>query len=170
MIKIDKRELIIEQAVALFGELGYYKTTTAQVARAAGVTQPYIFHFFANKEELFKAVLDRAVMRLAEAFSQVDGSADLIIQNMGRSFQAIMESHRNEILMVMQAHAIAEEQIRDYMSTIYRNIHRTISAKFQDAGISRPEEEATRFMAKGQFHVVAEVLHLDELMVHTKKD
>lgn len=42
----NRKEQIIDKAVGLFAELGYYKTTTAMVAKAVGVTQPYVFHFF----------------------------------------------------------------------------------------------------------------------------
>ncbi|MFD1910307.1 TetR family transcriptional regulator [Paenibacillus rhizoplanae] len=33
----------MESALTLFAEYDYYRTTTAMVAKAAGVTQPYIF-------------------------------------------------------------------------------------------------------------------------------
>ncbi|WP_370621864.1 TetR/AcrR family transcriptional regulator [Bacillus sp. JCM 19034] len=41
----DKKEVIIEKAVAVFAENGYYKATTAMVAKEAGVTQPMCFIF-----------------------------------------------------------------------------------------------------------------------------
>ncbi|MED4583529.1 TetR/AcrR family transcriptional regulator [Brevibacillus choshinensis] len=163
LIRIDKKDQIIDQAVKIFGELGFYKTTTAQVAKAAGVTQPYIFHFFKNKEELFIAVLDRAVMRMKEGFSRVEGSADSIIHNMGKTFQSIMATHRDEVLLVMQAHTIAETQIREHTKEVYRKIHRTIAERFQTAGVSNAEVEAARFIATGQFIVVIEVLDVPEM-------
>nr|WP_281282493.1 TetR/AcrR family transcriptional regulator [Paenibacillus piri] len=160
---------MVEEAVKIFGELGYYKTTTAQVAKAAGVTQPYIFHFFKNKEELFKAVLDRAAARIEEAFSHVEGSADRIVKNMGHSFQAIMAAHRDEVLMVMQAYTIAEPPIREHVKDIYRSIHRTIEARFREADVHHAEEEAAKFMATGQFLVVIEVLDMPEMYLFKRE-
>lgn len=57
----DRRELIVEAAMAVFGDYGYVGTTTDQVARAAGVSQPYVVRMFGTKEKLFVAVLHRAL-------------------------------------------------------------------------------------------------------------
>ncbi|MFC6604185.1 TetR/AcrR family transcriptional regulator [Ectobacillus funiculus] len=85
----DRKEQIIDKAVGIFAELGYYKATTAQVAKAVGVTQPYVFHFFKNKEELFKAVIDRAITRIYETFTQVEAPSDRLMETMGtRSFKS----------------------------------------------------------------------------------
>jgi AcrR family transcriptional regulator len=127
------------------------------------VTQPYIFHFFKNKEELFNAVLDRAATRIEDAFAQVEGTANSIVKNMSQSFLSIMATHRDEVLMVMQAHAIAESQIREHLKKIYRNIHQTIVARFKMADIRNAEAEAARFMATGHFIVVIEVLDVPEM-------
>lgn len=49
-VREDKKEIIIENAVGVFAERGYYKATTAMVAKAAGVTQPYVFHFLKTRK------------------------------------------------------------------------------------------------------------------------
>ena len=108
-------------------------------------------------------MLDRAAQRMKEGFSQVEGSADSIIHNMGNTFQSIMATHRDEVLLVMQAHTIAETEIREHTKEIYRNIHRTIAERLQTAGVSNAKTEAGRFIATGQFIVVIEVLDVPEM-------
>ncbi|MBD0384387.1 TetR/AcrR family transcriptional regulator [Paenibacillus sedimenti] len=61
------KQQIIQAAIQLFAEKGYYKTTTAGIANAVGVTQPYVFHFFRNKEQLYLAVLEQAIRRVFQA-------------------------------------------------------------------------------------------------------
>src|SRR3954449_1020813 len=70
MRSVDRRELILEAATAVFGERGYVGATTDAVAKAAGVSQPYVVRMFGTKEALFLAVLDRALDRLLDSFGR----------------------------------------------------------------------------------------------------
>lgn len=68
---VERREQILSAAAAVFGERGYTGTTTDQVARAAGISQPYVVRMFGSKETLFLEVLERARLALLEAFREV---------------------------------------------------------------------------------------------------
>ena len=54
----DGRERILVAAIRAFSEVGYTGTTTAGIARAAGVTQPLVHHHFGSKEGLWRAAMD----------------------------------------------------------------------------------------------------------------
>jgi len=56
----ERREQLIDTAIGLFAERGYGGTTTAQLAKAAGVTEPIIYRHFESKKQLFIAVVERA--------------------------------------------------------------------------------------------------------------
>ncbi|KKB33904.1 TetR/AcrR family transcriptional regulator [Bacillus thermotolerans] len=159
----DKKEIIIEKAVSVFAQRGYYKATTAMVAKEAGVTQPYVFHFFANKEELFKAVMDRAFGRIYDTFAKIDAPADQLIETMGHAFEEVIQTHRDEVLMVMQAHAISEEGIREHVRKLFKTIFDSLSLKFERAGIPEAEKTAAHFIGTGLLITVAEVLDLPQL-------
>lgn len=53
-----RREQIIGVAMRLFGENGFRGTTTKEIANAAGVSEATVFKHFANKNELYAAILD----------------------------------------------------------------------------------------------------------------
>lgn len=56
----DERRLqILQVAMRLFSERGFSGTTTKEIAAAAGVSEAIIFRHFANKDELYTAILDR---------------------------------------------------------------------------------------------------------------
>ncbi|MFD7522889.1 TetR/AcrR family transcriptional regulator [Paenibacillus chitinolyticus] len=164
VVREDRKEQIINAAVGIFAELGYYKTTTAMVAKAAGVTQPYVFHFFKSKEELFKAVVDRAVQRLYDAFMQVEAPGDLIMESMGQAFKDLIRANRAEMLMVLQAPAISEPEIRRHVSEKFVLIHSTIVRKFEESGMDDVETAAGNFMAIGLLIVTSDVLQLPEIL------
>ena len=68
MSAADRRDAILDAASVVFGERGYVGATTDQVARAAGISQPYVVRMFGSKEALFLAVIDRAKTAVLEAF------------------------------------------------------------------------------------------------------
>lgn len=51
-----KREAILRAAEALFHAQGYARTTIDQVAAALGVTKPFVYYYFHNKQELFETL------------------------------------------------------------------------------------------------------------------
>ena len=58
----DRRADVLRVAVHEFAKRGYQGTSTEDVARAAGISQPYLFKMFPTKKALFLA-LDRARLR-----------------------------------------------------------------------------------------------------------
>lgn len=54
----NKRERIIAAAAKLFGDKGYHRTTTAEIAESAGVAAGTIYIYFSSKEELLVAVFE----------------------------------------------------------------------------------------------------------------
>jgi AcrR family transcriptional regulator len=169
VVRIDKKDLIIDGAVAIFAESGYYKATTAQIAKAAGVTQPYVFHFFKNKEALYQAVIDRAYLRVYEVFAGVEAPSNELYDAMGHAFIGIMKTHRDEILLMMQSHTIAELIIREHVRTKFDLIYEAVLGKFQRAGLPEPEVAASRFIGDGMMITLAEILKLPKLCQYNEK-
>ena len=54
----ERRLALIETAVRVFSDGSYRGTTTAEIARAAGVSEPILYRHFASKRELYLAALD----------------------------------------------------------------------------------------------------------------
>ncbi|MEM6930204.1 MAG: helix-turn-helix domain-containing protein, partial [Myxococcota bacterium] len=50
-----------------FAERGLAATTTREIARRAGVTQPLLHHYFGSKDALFDAVLEAALSDYEDA-------------------------------------------------------------------------------------------------------
>lgn len=54
----ERRQQLLEVAMRLFSEKGFSGTTTKNIAETAGVSEAMVFKHFANKEELYTAILD----------------------------------------------------------------------------------------------------------------
>ena len=54
----ERRQHLVETAIRLFTEGSYHGTTTAEIARAAGISEPILYRHFASKRELYLAGLE----------------------------------------------------------------------------------------------------------------
>jgi AcrR family transcriptional regulator len=67
MRRADRREQILRAAARAFGRTGFAATSLDDVAREAGVTRAILYRHFDSKADLYRAVLDQAQRRLADA-------------------------------------------------------------------------------------------------------
>lgn len=54
----DRREQILDAAVRVFADKGFDKATNKDIASEAGITPGLIYHYFKNKEDLLRAILE----------------------------------------------------------------------------------------------------------------
>lgn len=55
----DKKKLIMEVARKKFSKFGFFKTTLEEIAKSARIGKASIYHYFQNKESLFKEVVEQ---------------------------------------------------------------------------------------------------------------
>jgi len=58
---MDTREYIIDKAISLFLSNSYEAVSISDISEAIGFTKGALYHHFKNKEELFKAVIDKCL-------------------------------------------------------------------------------------------------------------
>lgn len=96
-----RRELVLAAAVAAFAEGGYTGTTTDQVARRAGVSQPYVVRMFGTKQALFLAAHAQVMTALAETFTQaVPSAGEDAVAALGDAYVRLIEDR--DLLRVLQ--------------------------------------------------------------------
>jgi AcrR family transcriptional regulator len=55
----ERRAQLLDAALALFAEQGFERATIKDLSEAAGVAQGLVYHYFASKDELLFAVIER---------------------------------------------------------------------------------------------------------------
>ena len=60
----ERREMVLEAAVADFAAHGLAGASTEDVAHRAGISQPYLFRLFPTKKALFLALVERCFRRI----------------------------------------------------------------------------------------------------------
>src|SRR3954447_18136356 len=73
------REKLLAAGRELFGARGYADVGTEEIVRAAGVTRGALYHQFADKRDLFRAVFEELeAQRIADAEAQIAEATDLL--------------------------------------------------------------------------------------------
>jgi AcrR family transcriptional regulator len=106
----ERRDEVIEAAIGEFARGGYRATRTADIARAAGVSQPYLYALFPDKKALFLACYGRAVERIratliAAREAALDG--DDLDARLRHAYQELIRARPDQLQFQLQAHAAA---------------------------------------------------------------
>ena len=72
----ETRARVLAAVVESIAEVGYQKTTSAEIARRAGVTWGAVQHHFGDKEGILTAVLEASFDRFAELLAQAPAAGD----------------------------------------------------------------------------------------------
>jgi AcrR family transcriptional regulator len=73
---IVKKQKLLKTAARLFSIQGFEGTTTFQIAREAGVTEPMIYYHFKGKDDLFTSIIKTAYLSYLSHFEALEQSTD----------------------------------------------------------------------------------------------
>jgi AcrR family transcriptional regulator len=159
----DRRESVLSAAERICAEKGLYGTPTMEVAKAAGISQAYLFRLFPTKDDLALAVVRRTNERIertfAEAAARAKATGEEPIPTMGAAYGELI-ADRNILLIQLHSHAaaISHPEIRDAMRDSFRALHTLISEQ-----TGAPDEEIRGFFATGMLCNVMSALDADDL-------
>jgi len=109
--RAERREEILDAAMELFAERGYHGVSTEEIARVAGISQPYVFRLYGTKQQLFKAVVARCFRETIEMFQ---GAAEGLrgqaaLEAMGNAYVERLSTDRTSLLAQMQAYSACDD-------------------------------------------------------------
>ena len=153
----ERRELVLEAAIAEFAVHGLAGTSTEDVARRAGISQPYLFRLFPTKKALFLALVDRSFRRVEDTFTTAAGdlAGDAALEAMARAYEVLLED-RTLLLMQMQAYAACvDPEIRAATRAGYKHLWELVE---RITGL--PFQTVVDFFAVGMLMNVAAAMDL----------
>src|SRR6202044_2654755 len=102
----ERRELVLDAATLEFAEHGMAGTSTEDVARLAGISQPYLFRLFPTKKALFLELVDRCFRRMQDTFTEAAGdlTGDEAMMAMADAYTKLLDD-RTLLLLQMQIYA-----------------------------------------------------------------
>jgi AcrR family transcriptional regulator len=109
--KEERREAVLDAALEEFGERGFHGASTENIARGAGISQPYVFRLFGTKQELFKAVVTRCFRETLEMFQRAaEGLRGAeALDAMGTAYVERLLNDRTRLRIQMQAYVACDD-------------------------------------------------------------
>ena len=125
---MDKYKLILDAAIKVFAEQGFFQSTIAQIAKAAGVADGTIYLYFKNKDDIlvqFYHYKTRQIFeRFREAVDQSETAEEKLRCLIRAHLQAFQQDRNMAIVYQAETHQnrrLGHEQIKE-MSKMYREI------------------------------------------------
>lgn len=159
----ERRDEILEAAVHEFAAHGLDGASTDAIARAAGISQPYVFRLFGTKKQLFIATIERCMRGTLEMFHTASAGlrGDDALAAIGRAYSERLVSDSTYLRSQLQAYAACEDpEIREVVRRGYGEL-----VEYVERVSEAPGEEIARFFAKGMLlNVMAsmDLLQADE--------
>jgi AcrR family transcriptional regulator len=146
----QRRRQILRVAVSLFSRQGFGGTTTKKIAEAAGVSEAMVFRHFANKEELYAAILDHKAssgdaidpeLMVADALKRKDDRA--VFE--GLAFGALQyhesdpEFQRLLLHAALEGHELAQMFFEKFVRRVYEFLGAYIQERQRDGAMIKIE-------------------------------
>jgi AcrR family transcriptional regulator len=161
----ERRESILEAAGHVFAARGLHGTPTMEIAKAAGISQAYLFRLFPTKNELFVALVQRCNDRIYETFVAAAAAANEAgedaLQAMGRAYIGLL-SDRELLLGQLHAHAACDDpEVREQMRRGFARLVELVERE-SDADA----EQIRAFFAHGMLLNTLAAMRADESDAH----
>ena len=148
----ERKDSILDAALVEFAERGYEGTSTEDIARRAGISQPYLFRLFGTKKELFKGTVTRCFRETLEMFQRAaEGKrGEEALAAMGDAYMQLLLEDRTRLRAQMHAYASCDDPelgavVRDGFGDLVAYVERV-------SGL--PAEDVSLFIAKGMLMTV----------------
>ncbi|MGO4595500.1 TetR/AcrR family transcriptional regulator [Leifsonia sp. 2TAF2] len=151
----DRRETVLDSAIAVFAASGYLGTPIAAIASDADISPAYVFKLFPSKESLFVASLDRCFERIEAALEAGARAADggtpaAILDAMGGAYAELISDRS---LLMLQVHAQSASDVPEIREALRRGLARI--TRFATTRSGADEDAVQHFVAYGQLcHLV----------------
>ena len=153
----ERREAVLEAALVEFAAGGLDGTSTENVARRAGISQPYLFRLFASKKSLFLALVERCFARVSAEFATAAGdlTGEEALAAMGDAYSRLLA---DRTLLLVQLHSYAacdDPDVREKTRAGFRDLWLLVE---RISGV--PYERIVGFFAMGMLMNVAAAMDL----------
>ncbi|MFI7670993.1 TetR/AcrR family transcriptional regulator [Nocardia sp. NPDC049526] len=156
MTATERSAEVLRAAITAFAESGYAATKTDEIARLAGVSQPYVIRLFGTKQQLFLAAANQVCDRIEDIFRAAaaegitpDSTQDEKMRALGQGYKTFLDE-RELLLVLLHAFAAASDpaigpNVRERFGGIYSVIQELTGASIA---------EICRFLGNGMLLTV----------------
>ena len=111
MSAAERRDDVLDHALAAFAARGYEGTSTEDIAKAAGISQPYLFRLFGTKKGLYIASVSRCFRETLELFQRAAEGlrGEAALHAIGTAYMEQLQHDQVWLRAQMQAYAACDD-------------------------------------------------------------
>src|SRR5260370_23072353 len=119
----ERREAVREAAVAESAAHGLDGGSTEPIARAAGISQPYVFRLFGTKKELFMATIERCLRGTLEMMRTASAGlkGEAVLEAIGEAYTQRLANPTYLHAQMQSYPACRDPAIREVVRQGYRD-------------------------------------------------
>jgi AcrR family transcriptional regulator len=153
----ERRAAVLTAATREFAEKGLHGASTDDIARAAGISQPYLFRLFGTKKELYLAVARETTESLYATFERASRglAGDEAARAMGEAYHDVL-ADRDRLQMQLKCWASCDDP--DICALVRRAWRELVELVEQRTGAG--PEETWRFFARGVLTTVLQGMEM----------
>ncbi|MEH6904564.1 TetR/AcrR family transcriptional regulator [Neobacillus drentensis] len=110
-----RRDQMIKGAVTLFKEKGFHRTTTREIAKAAGFSIGTLYEYIRSKEDVLylvcDSIYDHVRERLEEDLQQNIGTISSLKLGVGHYFRVVDEMQDEVLVMYQEAKSLTKDAL-----------------------------------------------------------
>ncbi|MDP1662370.1 MAG: TetR/AcrR family transcriptional regulator [Phycisphaerales bacterium] len=131
----ERKAQLLDTAAAVFAKYGYSGTTTAELAKAAGVSEPIIYRHFKNKKELFIALVEQSgkdtIDLWEKALAAVADPADRLRRLIGGNPMVTLKGNVRYRVIVAAMTEVEEPEVQKALQQHIARLHEFISREIR---------------------------------------
>jgi AcrR family transcriptional regulator len=118
------KELIVEAAERLFRQLGFQKTTVADIARELHMSPANIYRYFTAKSEINEAVCMDLLGKIEAEAEKIAASSGTAAQKIRNLFGSVEKTHHKLFMFDRKLHDLIEAAITENWAIMRRHTER----------------------------------------------
>jgi AcrR family transcriptional regulator len=145
----ERRQQLLDTALATFARLGYHDASMNDIADAAGVTKPVLYQHFGSKRDLFLELLADLGSRLRSAVRDAVASADGPRKQVEAGFSAWfnwVDTNRDGFSVLFDSEARRDPEFAEQAARSKRQIADTVAEFIVADGL---QSDRQRLLAYG---------------------
>ncbi len=155
----ERREAVLEAASREFSRKGLHGASTDAIAKAAGISQPYIFRLFGTKKELYLATTTRKMEETYQVFERASRgkSGREALEAMGEAYMGLIEDRERLQLMLQCFAGCDDPDVREGVRRVWSDL-----VELVERVSGEPPEVVSSFFARGMLLNVVNAMQLFE--------
>jgi AcrR family transcriptional regulator len=143
--------------MSVFAEDGLHGASTEEIARRAGISQPYVFRLFGTKKELYLAAVARCFRQTLDMMQRAaEGKrGEEALKAIGEAYGEVLATDRAYLRAQMGAYMAADDpEIGDVVRNGFGDL-----VAYVERVSGLPTEQVSRFFANGMLMNVLASMH-----------